>query len=142
MNANLVVISPQLPLFLKDLKTKQNLDFEILHDSGNQTAAVFGIMMQLPDDLVVVYKKLGVDLARFNGDNLWRLPVPARFIIDGKGVVRAVEADPDYTPRPDFDVTLKALRGLPRPQAGAPLRHHRDADDDDHPGNGRPKVDQ
>jgi peroxiredoxin len=114
MNANLVVISPQLPGFLKDLKTRQNLDFDILHDSGNQTAAAFGIMMQLPDDLVAVYKKLGVDLARFNGDNLWRLPVPARFVIDGKSVVRAVEADPDYTTRPEVDVTLEALRGLLR----------------------------
>jgi hypothetical protein len=39
MNANLVVISPQLPLFLKDLKTKQNLDFDMLHDSGNRSTA-------------------------------------------------------------------------------------------------------
>jgi peroxiredoxin len=68
--------------------------------------------MQLPDELIAVYKKLGVDLVRFNGDNLWRLPVPARFIIDRGGIVRAVEADPDYTTRPEPDETLAALRGL------------------------------
>jgi hypothetical protein len=75
---------------------------------------LFGIMMKLPDDLIAVYTKLGVDLPRFNGDNLWRLPVPARFVLHGKGIVRAVEADPDYTTRPAVEVTLEVLRGLDR----------------------------
>jgi peroxiredoxin len=110
--AGLIVISPQLPSFSKDMHAKQNLKFDILHDSGNQTAEMFGIKMQLPDELIAVYKKLGVDLVRFNGDNLWRLPVPARFIIDRGGIVRAVEADPDYTTRPEPDETLAALRAL------------------------------
>jgi peroxiredoxin len=112
LSSGLVVISPQLPAFLKDLKAKQNLDFDILHDAGNQTAEVFGIMMRLPDELIEVYKKLGVDLPRFNGDNLWRLPVPARFVIDRGGIVRAIEADPDYTTRPEPEETLAALRAL------------------------------
>ena len=112
LGARLVVISPQLPAFLKDLKTKQNLDFDILHDAGNQTAEAFGIMMRLPDELIAVYTKLGVDLVRFNGDTLWRLPVPSRFVIDRGGIVRAVEADPDYTTRPEPEVTLAALRAL------------------------------
>jgi len=112
LGSGLVVISPQLPAFLKDLKAKQNLDFDILHDAGNQTAEVFGIMMRLPDELIEVYKKLGVDLPRFNGDNLWRLPVPTRFVIDRGGIVRAVEADPDYTTRPEPEETLAALQAL------------------------------
>jgi peroxiredoxin len=110
--AGLVVISPQLPGFSKDMNTKQNLDFDILYDSGNQTAEMFGIMMRLPDELIAVYKKLSVDLVRFNGDNLWRLPVPARFVIDRGGIVLAVEADPDYTTRPEPDDTVAALRAL------------------------------
>jgi len=55
-----------------------------------------------------------VDLEKFNGDVLWRLPVPSRFVIDAGGIVRAVEADPDYTIRPEPDVTLEALRALGR----------------------------
>jgi peroxiredoxin len=112
LGAGLVVISPQVPSFSKDMHTKQSLEFDILHDSGNQTIEMFGIMMRLPDELIAVYKKLGVDLVRFNGDNLWRLPVPARFIIDRGGIVRSVEADPDYTTRPEPDETLAALRAL------------------------------
>jgi peroxiredoxin len=110
--AGLVVVSPQLPGISKDMHTKQSLEFDILHDSGNQTAETFGIMMRLPDELIAVYKKLGIDLVRFNGDDLWRLPVPARFVISRGGIVRAVEADPDYTTRPEPEETLAALRAL------------------------------
>jgi peroxiredoxin len=113
LGADMVVVSPQLPVFLTDLKTKLKLGFDILHDEGNRVAEMFGIAMQLPDELIEVYKKLGVDLEKFNGDSLWRLPVPARFVIDRGGIVRAVEADPDYTTRPEPGVTLEALRALP-----------------------------
>ena len=112
LGASLVVISPQLPSFLKDLHTKQSLNFDILHDAANQTAEQFGVMMKLPDDLIAVYKKIGLDLVKHNGDDLWRLPVPSRFVIDKNGIVRAIEADPDYTTRPEPEVTLAALRAL------------------------------
>lgn len=114
LGAELVVISPQLPGYLVDLKAKLKLDFDILHDAGNRVAESFGIALQLPDELIEVYKKIGVDLEKFNGDTLWRLPVPSRFVIDAGGIVRAVEADPDYTIRPEPDVTLEALRALGR----------------------------
>jgi peroxiredoxin len=38
--------------------------------------------------------------------------VPARFVIDADGIVRSVEADPDYTYRPEPEVTLAALRKI------------------------------
>ena len=45
-----------------------------------------------------------------NGDPSWRLPVPSRFVVDGSGIVRFVQADPDYTYRPEPETTLEALR--------------------------------
>jgi peroxiredoxin len=112
LNASLVVVSPQLPAFLKELKEPGKIDFDILHDAANQTAEAFGIMMRLPDELIAVYRRRGVDLERFNGDHLWRLPVPARIVIDKAGKVRSIEADPDYTTRPEPDATVAALRAL------------------------------
>ena len=38
--------------------------------------------------------------------------MPARFVIDRAGVVRAAESDPDYTTRPGPEDTLAALRAL------------------------------
>ena len=36
--------------------------------------------------------------------------MPARFVIDGGGIVRSVEADPDYRYRPEPEATVEALR--------------------------------
>jgi len=45
-----------------------------------------------------------------DGDPSWQLPVPARFVIDRKGIVCSVEADPDYRYRPEPETTLEILR--------------------------------
>jgi peroxiredoxin len=86
--------------------------FEVLRDFGNRVAEAYGLVFTLPDDVREIYLKLGIDLARGNGDGTWRLPIPARFVIDGGGIIRAVDADPDYTRRPEPAHTLEVLRRL------------------------------
>jgi peroxiredoxin len=88
------------------------LSFQILRDFGNRVADAYGLVFTLPDDLREIYLKFGIDLAQGNGDGTWRLPVPARFVIDRQGIVRAVDADPDYTRRPEPAQTVAALRAL------------------------------
>ena len=73
-------------------------------------AAAHWLAFTLPDDLRDVYRSFGNDLAVKNGDPSWQLPVPARFVIGAQGIVRSVEADPDYTHRPEPETTLDALR--------------------------------
>ena len=47
-----------------------------------------------------------------NGDGTWRLPIPARIVIDPQGIIRAVDADPDYTRRPEPSQTVEILKRL------------------------------
>lgn len=84
----------------------------MLHDFGNRVAEAYGLVFTLPDDLRAIYLTRGIDLARGNGDGTWRLPIPARFVIDREGVIRAADADPDYTRRPEPARTVEILRGL------------------------------
>lgn len=112
LGAELVVICPQLPEFLADLKTKQKLDFPLLHDAGNAYAERLGIAMTVPDDLSAIYAKFGIDLPKVNGDGAWKLPVPSRWVVDGAGVLRHVFADPDYTSRPEPAETIAQLRAI------------------------------
>ena len=86
----------------------------MLRDFGNRVTESYGLVFTLPDDLREIYMKFGIDLARGNGDGTWRLPVPARFVIDRQGIVRAVGADPDYTRRPEPIETVKTLERLRR----------------------------
>ena len=86
----------------------------MLRDFGHRVAESYGLVFTLPDDLREIYVKFGIDLARGNGDGTWRLPVPARFVIDRQGIVRTVDADPDYTRRPEPAETVKTLERLRR----------------------------
>jgi peroxiredoxin len=92
------------------MAAKQHLTFPILWDEKCAVARAFGLVFTLPDDLKAVYLGFGNDLAIRNGDPSWQLPVPARFVVDAGGIVRSVEADPDYTHRPEPESTLAALR--------------------------------
>ena len=97
----------------RETEEPKPLSFELLRDFGNQVAEAYGLGFTLPDDLREIYLKFGIDLAKGNGDGTWRLPVPARFVIDRQGIIRAVDADPDYTRRSEPSKTVEILRGLP-----------------------------
>ena len=112
LGGSLVVISPEIPSRTADMAGKMKLTLPILWDSGNKVAEAFGLAFTLPDDLKAVYLGFGNDLAQRNGDPSWRLPVPARFVIDAQGIVRQVQADPDYRYRPEPETTLAVLRTL------------------------------
>jgi len=65
-----------------------------------------------------IYRGFPLDLPKFNGDNSWTLPIPARFVIDSRGVIRAAQSDPDYTTRPEPSDTLEAVARQSRPENG------------------------
>jgi peroxiredoxin len=94
------------------MAAKQKLTFPILWDEKSAVAEAFGLAFTLPDDLRTVYRSFGNDLAVRNGDVSWRLPVPSRFVVDRHGVIRSVQADPDYTHRPEPETTVAVLRKI------------------------------
>jgi len=65
-----------------------------------------------PEDLKKVYLQFKIDLAKYNGDDSWKLPLSARYIIDRNQVVRYAEVSPDYTVRPDPSHTIETLKKI------------------------------
>jgi len=112
MNATLVAVTPQLPEHNRTMRDKNALNFHLLTDPGNSYAATLGLRHGVDGDLRDVYKGLKIDLPRYNGDESWTLPVPARLIVDQGGVVRAADVDADYTRRPEPEDTIARLRAL------------------------------
>jgi peroxiredoxin len=110
--ARLVALSPQREVYLRQMAEKNHLEFELVSDAGNVVAGKFGLVFSLPSDLRTVYRSFGVDLARFNGDDSWTLPMPGRFVIDQAGIIRHVDVDPDYTVRPEPAETVAFLKKL------------------------------
>lgn len=112
LGAEIVVFSSETPDISKGLATKQGLGYPIVYDKGLAIARSFGLAFLLPDDLKATYQSFGIDLPKTTGHPVWELPMPARFVVDRGGLVRAADVDPDYTVRPEPEETLKVLRTL------------------------------
>jgi peroxiredoxin len=52
----------------------------------------------------------GRDLPRYQGNDSWMLPLPASFVVDADGIVRARFIDPDYRKRMAIEDLLQAVR--------------------------------
>lgn len=54
--------------------------------------------------------QFGHDIASFQGNESWILPIPATFVVGRDGIVRARFVDPDYRKRMAIDDLIAALR--------------------------------
>lgn len=110
--ATLVAISPETPDHSLSTAEVLELSFPVLSDVGNQVAESFGLVFTLPAALRDVYRGFGVELPVVNGDETFRLPIPATFVIDADATVRWRFADPDYTRRAEPADVLRVLAQL------------------------------
>ena len=112
LGARIVVLTPELERYTRALHKKLNLSFDILTDLHLKTAEQFRIVFTLPDYLRDLYKSFGSTLDRFHDETEYRLPMPARYVIDKEGIIRAADVNADYTIRPEPSETVKQLRQL------------------------------
>jgi peroxiredoxin len=112
LGAEIVVLTPELERYTRALRKKLNLTFDVLTDLHLKTAEEFRLIFTLPDYLRELYKSFGSTLDRFHDESEYRLPMPARYIIDQQGIIRAADVNADYTIRSEPGETLKQLRRL------------------------------
>ena len=83
-------------------------------DLGLGVARDYGLTFAVEAELRDLYRDgLGIDLARFNGDESWELPLSATFVIDRSGTIVYASADPDYTVRPE---PAEVVAAIPTPE--------------------------
>jgi peroxiredoxin len=97
--ARLVGLSPETPDRAMATAERHSIRIDILSDAGNRIAERLGLVFELPQALRPVYEKIGIDIPAYNGDQSFKLPVPATYIIgqDRKILYHFVNAD--YTQR-------------------------------------------
>ncbi|KIZ48027.1 redoxin domain-containing protein [Rhodopseudomonas sp. BAL398] len=110
--ATLVAISQQTAPNSRKSQRQNGLGFPILGDHGGEIAAQFGVRWTLPGYLREVQKALGADLAQFNGEDSWTLPMPARYVIAQDGTIVYAEVNADYTRRPEPSAIFPVLEQL------------------------------
>jgi peroxiredoxin len=113
LGARLVTITPQRVERMAALSMEKNFRFDLLTDHGNRVAEAYRVGYEFPDYLRDLYRDiLKHDIAVHNDDVAWKLPIPARFVIDGGGTVRESKIDADYRHRPEPAESLAIVRDL------------------------------
>ena len=112
LGAQIVVLTPELERYTRALHKKLSLTFDMLTDLHLKTAEQFRLVFTLPDYLRDLYKSFGNALDRFHDEPDFRLPIPARYVVDKQGIIRAADLNADYTVRPEPSETLRQLRIL------------------------------
>jgi peroxiredoxin len=118
LRARIVVLTPELERYTRALHKKLGLPFDILTDLHHKVAEQFGLVFTFPDYLRDLYKSFGSTLDRFHDESEYRLPVPARYIVDSNSVIRAADVNADYTIRTEPSETLSLLKEIVLTQSG------------------------
>jgi peroxiredoxin len=108
-NAQLVAISPQLPDETLSSAQKNALEFDVLSDINNKVAEQFGLLFTLDERIVALYSQFGIDFEKYYGNKSYKLPLPATYIINQKGIITYAFLNEDYTLRAEPTDVLAAL---------------------------------
>ncbi len=112
LGGRIVALTPGLERYTRNLHKKLSLTLDILTDLHLKIAGQFRLVFVLPDYLRDLYKSFGSTLDRFHGEPEYRLPMPARYVIDKERIIRVTDVNADYMIRPEPSETLKVLRAL------------------------------
>ncbi len=89
---------------------RAKLEFDVLTDLHLRVAEAFGLAFTLPTALKELYAAFGNALDQFHDEPDFRLPMPARYVVDQHGRIWAADVNPDYTVRPELEDTVSIVR--------------------------------
>lgn len=107
--ALLVAISPQTIRQSDFTQGQHEIPFPLLFDESCKVGEKFGLAYTLPPFHQQHYRSVLVNLPFVNGDQSWRLILPATYVIDRDGTVLFAEAHADFRVRPEPEEVLRHL---------------------------------
>lgn len=107
--AKLVVLTPELPEKAKETAAANDIDFVALHDAGNATARKYGLVFELAESIVPMYRDR-LRLAEYNGSDAMELPLSATYVIGKGGRITYAFLDADYKKRAEPADVVAAVR--------------------------------
>jgi len=107
--ALMMAIGPQTERQSDFMVGHHGLPFPVLSDPGNKVAELFGLAYTVPEYFRAYYKSILVNIPFVNGDESWRLPLPATYVIARDGRVAFAEAHADFRVRPEPEEALEVV---------------------------------
>ncbi len=106
--ALLVAISPQTSRQSDFMVGQHRLLFPVLSDPRCGVAEQFGLAYSIPDFQRDYYRSILLNIPFINGEDSWRLPLPATFVVDRNGAILYAQAYADHRVRPEPEEALAA----------------------------------
>ncbi len=110
LGAQLVAITPEIEKFNSELRAGTSARFPVLSDMDNGYALLLNLAFYVGDEKKQFMTAAGWDVAPFQRNENWTLPIPATFVVGQDGRVTARFIDPDYRRRMDTGAILEALK--------------------------------
>jgi peroxiredoxin len=110
----LVAVSPQIERQSDFMVDQHGLPFPVLSDPGCKVAEQFRLVHAVPQYYRDYYRSILVNIPFVNGDQSWRLPLPATYVIGRDGRVAMAEAHADFRVRPEPEEGLTAACAVAR----------------------------
>ena len=113
LGADLMAVSPGLPDNALTMAEKHAIPIDVLSDTTSEVLKKYRLWFAVSAEVKALYQeKFGINLEKYNGAGRWELPVPATYVIDKNGIVRAGQADPDYSVRMEPAEIVAAIRRI------------------------------
>jgi peroxiredoxin len=113
--AMVIGISPQTQRQSDFTAGQHQIPFPLLSDPGCAVASRYGLVWTLPDYLQRYYRGILLNIPFINGDESWKLPIPATYVIDQDGKILYAEGHADFRVRPEPEDVLRAIPAFARP---------------------------
>ena len=85
-------------------------DPTMIRDTDNAIARRFGLVYELREDEIALFRNWGLDLSKANGAERWELPLPATYVVDTDRTVLFRFVDADFRSRCCPDELIAEVR--------------------------------
>ena len=106
----IVAIVPDRQRYAAAVRAEAEAEFPVLTDMDNGYAMSLNLVFWVGEEMRSFMGAAGLDLAEYQGNESWMVPVPATFVVGRDGLVRARFVDPDYRRRMTIESMLAAFR--------------------------------
>ena len=108
LGAQTVAIMPETQAYAEKFKAEAGAPFPVLTDLDNGYALSLNLAIWLGTEIqrLLSYQ----DMASFQGNDGWVVPIPATFVVGRDGLVKARFVDPDFRKRMEIDDLIDALK--------------------------------
>lgn len=112
--ALVVGISPQTQRQSDFTAGQHGIPFPLLADARCAVAEAYGVAWSVPPYLRNYYRSILLNIPFINGDESWKLPMPATYVVSAEGTVLYAEAHADFRVRPEPEEVLRSLTAVAR----------------------------